>query len=75
LGISSAVFQKRVLGAREIAQIREAGITHLEISGIPRSFDYRNRRQVAEITRACDQQGLEIASFHTSLFPFGSECG
>ena len=74
LGISSAVFQKRVLGAQEIALIREAGITHLEISGMPRSFDYRDRRQVSEIKAACKKQGVEIVSCHTSIFPFGSGC-
>lgn len=71
LGISSAVFKKVGLGAREIAQIREAGITHLELS-TNTSFDYRNRKQVSEIARECEKESLNIVSFHTSLFPFQS---
>jgi len=73
LGISSAVFGRRGLGAKEIAQIREAGITHLEISGIPGAFNYRNRRQVSEVQSECRRQGVAIVSFHASIFPFGSE--
>jgi sugar phosphate isomerase/epimerase len=71
LGISSSVFKKAGLGAREIAQIREAGIAHLELS-TNTSFDYRNGKQVSEIARECAIQGINIASFHTALFPFQS---
>jgi sugar phosphate isomerase/epimerase len=67
LGISSAVFKRTGLGAREIAQIRQAGIRHLELS-TNASFDYRNRKQVSEIARECERVGLNIASFHTALF-------
>ena len=74
LGISSAVFQKRVLKEQEIALIRKAGITHLEISCIPHSFDFHDRRQVSEIKAACKRHGVDIVSFHTATFPFGSEC-
>jgi hypothetical protein len=41
LGISTAVYQKMRLGARQIAEIRQAGIKRIEISSIPHSFDYR----------------------------------
>ncbi len=54
LGISSAGFQQVRLGGRQIAMIREAGITHLELSTIPRSFDHRDREQVREIVRECE---------------------
>ena len=72
LGISSAVYQRTRLGARQVARIREAGIAHLEISTIPASFDYRDRGQVREVARKCELQGIRISSFHTLLFPFAS---
>ena len=71
LGISSSLYKKIGLGAREIAQIREAGITHLELS-TNASFDYRSRNHVSEIARECEIQGINIASFHTMRFPFQS---
>ena len=64
LGISIAVFQKHLFGAREIATIREAGITCIELSCVPRCFDYRNKHQVSEIVSESQKQRVTIVSVH-----------
>ena len=67
LGISSAVYRDTRFGAREIAHIRKSGIANIEISrmsGPDRTFDYLDRKQVAEIKDECRKQGARIASFH-----------
>jgi len=64
LGISVAIFQKHPIGARDIAEIRKAGITRIELSCIPRRLDYRNHRQVKEIMSECQKQGVTIVSMH-----------
>ena len=64
LGISIAVFQKHLLGARDIATIREAGITRIELSCVPRCFDYRNKHQMSEIVSECQKQGVAIVAMH-----------
>ena len=64
LGISIAVFQKHLFGARDIAIIREAGITRIELSCVPRCSDYRNKHQVSEIVSECQKQGVTIVSVH-----------
>ncbi len=64
LGISIAVFQKHVLGARDIATIRETGITRIELSCVPRCFDYRNKHQVSEIVSESQKQRVTIVSVH-----------
>ena len=71
LGISTAVYQKVRLGARQIAEIRQAGIKRIEISSIPHSFDYRNHYQVTEVMEECVKQGVEIVGVHgwTKLSP------
>lgn len=74
LGISTAVYQKIRLGARQIAEIRQAGITRIEISSIPRSFDYHNRLQVAEILEECRKQGVTVVAVHGQIkLPYRSE--
>ena len=69
LGISIAVFQKHLSGARDIAIIREAGITRIELSCVPRCFDYRNKHQVSEIVSECQKQGVTIVSVHSPFNP------
>jgi sugar phosphate isomerase/epimerase len=71
LGISTAVYQKMRLGARQIAEIRQAGIKRIEISSIPHSFDYRDYSQVTEVMEECVKQGVEIVGVHgwTKLSP------
>ena len=64
LGISTAVYQKSILGARHIAEIRRSGISRIEISpGIPR-FDYRNQAQVSEVLGECQKQGVTVVAVH-----------
>lgn len=74
LGISSAVYKKVGFGAREVVQIREAGIKHLELS-TNASFDYRNRKKGSEIARECEKVDLNISSFHTALFELSFHSG
>lgn len=67
LGLSTAAIPvTQRLGAREIGMIREAGITRIEICGFPfpAHFNYRDARQVSEITTECRMQGISIVSAH-----------
>ncbi len=64
LGISTAVYQKMRLGARHIAEIRQAGIERIEISLILPRFDYRDRSQVAEVLGECEKQGVKVVGVH-----------
>ncbi len=74
LGISTAIFQRVELGARQIAEIREAGITRIELSVITGCLDYRNRHQVSEIRNECRKQGVTVVSVHGPFkLPYGSE--
>ena len=74
LGISTAVYQNVPLGAQQIAEIRQAGITRIEISSIPRSFDYYNRCQVTEILAECRKQGITVVGMHGPFeLPYGSK--
>jgi len=74
LGISTAIYQKSTLGARHIAEIREAGVSRIEISSIPRCFDYRNDNQVAEVLGECRKQGVKVVSVHGIIkLPYKSE--
>jgi sugar phosphate isomerase/epimerase len=74
LGISTAVYQKIRLGARQIAEIRQAGITRIEILSIPHSFDYHNRLQVAEVLEECRKQGITVVAVHGQIkLPYKSE--
>lgn len=74
LGISTAVYQKSMLGAQHIAEIRQAGITRVEISSIPGSFNYHDKLQVAEILRECREQGVAVVAVHGQIkLPYRSE--
>jgi sugar phosphate isomerase/epimerase len=63
------------LNARRIAQIREAGITGIEIDGyLPKShFDYRDKSQVSEIASECEKQGVKVVSMHCPPIPYGCD--
>ena len=67
LGISMAVYQKERLGARHVAAVRAAGISHIELTMIPQRFDLRDRAQISEILRECRRQKVTIVSVHGSL--------
>ena len=68
LGATTGVFlsEETPLGAREIAAIRAAGITRIEVCGIrsPKHFDFGNSQQAADVVRECREQGVEIVSAH-----------
>ena len=68
LGATTGAFldDETPLGARQIAAIRAAGITRIEVCGIgsPKHFDFGNSQQAAEVVRECREQGIEIVSFH-----------
>jgi len=73
LGISTAIYQKIPLGAREIAAIRHSGITRIELLLKPGSFHYRNRAQAAEVLDECRRQGITVVSVHGLLgLPYNS---
>ena len=67
LGISMAVFQKERLGARHVAAIRQFGIRHIELVMMPKTFDFRDRRQVSEVLSECRKQGISVVSVHANL--------
>ncbi len=67
LGISMAVYQKERLGARHVAAVRAAGITHIELIMIPQRFDLHDRAQVSEVLRECRRQKVTIVSVHGNL--------
>jgi sugar phosphate isomerase/epimerase len=67
MAISTAVFDlDSRIGAEQIAAVRQAGITRIEVCGLPapRHFNYNDRAQVSEIVSACRSQGVEIVSMH-----------
>lgn len=67
LGISTAIYQKKRLGAGEIAAIRERGIRRIELLIKQPSFDFEDRHQVSEVLGECEKQGVAIVSVHGSL--------
>lgn len=77
LGISTGAVKTfgGPIGAREIAAIREAGITRIEIDGLPGSdtpmpaFDFHNSSQVSEILAECQKQSVSIVSVHVAGGP------
>ena len=73
LEISALKVEKSVLGAREIAAIREAGIVRIEVYLHPLQCDYHDPTHVSEIKAECQQQGVSIVSAHGPGLPFGSE--
>ena len=76
LGATTGAFlsQETPLGAREIAAIRAAGITRIEVCGIrsPKHFDFGNSQQAADVVRECREQGVEIVSFHGPSVEYAS---
>ena len=69
---ASGIPGNRRLGAREIALIRESGITRIEIGGYgpPSQYDYRDSEQVKEIASACREEGVSIVAVHAPRLPF-----
>ena len=58
-------------GAADVARIRAAGITRLEVCGLhpPTNYDYHDRAQVAEIIAECRKQGVAIVAVHGPNMP------
>jgi sugar phosphate isomerase/epimerase len=76
LAASTAAFDRESpIGAREIAAIREAGITRIEVLGLraPSHFNYRDRSQVSEIMRETESQGISIVSMHGPGVSYNSD--
>lgn len=74
LAISTAVYQKVRLGARQIAEIREAGIQKIELSCVAGCFDYQDQQQASEVLNACEAEGVEIVALHGPFkLPYGEE--
>lgn len=63
LGISIAVFRGPIR-PEQIAQIREAGITRIELSVNRQRVDYHNPVHVSEIRSACERLGITVVSVH-----------
>ena len=78
LGASTVAFRAppypRPIGAPEIAAMREAGLTRIEVTGIrsPRGFDYESRRQIDEVAAACRNEGVEVVSMHGPNAAYGA---
>lgn len=73
LGFSTIAMPGDVaLGARQMAMIREAGITRVEICGLhqPTHYDYHNRTQVKEIMDECRTQEIKIVAVHGPGVPY-----
>ena len=73
LGASTNAFDSdKPIGAREIAAIREAGITRIEVLGLraPSHFNHRDRSQVSEIMRETESQGISIVSMRLIIIIF-----
>ena len=76
LGLSMMVFPwDEPLGERQIAEVREAGITRIELGSFVGRvhYDHRNKAQVSEIMRACRAQGVSIVSVHCPDLPYAYE--
>jgi len=60
------------LGSRGIAMIREAGIERMEICGLhePTHYDYHDKAQICEITKACRAYGVSLVSVHAPGLPY-----
>lgn len=73
LGFSTIAMPGDVaVGAREIAMIRAAGITRVEICGLhhPTHYDYHDRAQVSEIMAECEKQGVAVVAVHGPGLPY-----
>jgi len=75
LGFSTIAMPGDVpVGAREIAMIREVGITRIEVCGLhaPSHYDYHDAAQVSEIIAECRAQGISIVAVHGPGVPYNS---
>lgn len=73
LGFSTVAMPGDVaLGARDMAAIRGAGITRIELCGLhpPTHYDYHDRAQVKEIVSECRMLGIRIVSVHGPGVPY-----
>ena len=77
LGATTAAFrlEDTRLGASEVAAIRAAGITRIELCGIksPEHFDFGSSQQAADVVRECREQGIEIVSAHGPTVAYASK--
>lgn len=75
LAISTLAIHQQRVGAREIAALREAGFTHIEIDGfLPRQhYDHRDRGQIREIAAECARQGVQVVAVHGPNVPYADE--
>ncbi len=74
LGLSTAIHQKSRLGAEQIAAIRRADITRVELSIIQGCLDHRDKSQTTEILNACRSEGVTVVSVHGPFkLRYGSE--
>ena len=77
LGATTAAFPVDAsrLGASEVAAIRAAGISRIEVCGIksPEHFDFGSRQQAADVVRECREQGVEVVSAHGPTVAYASE--
>ena len=76
LGATTAAFrlEDTRLGASEVATIRAAGITRIEVCGIrsPEHFDFGSTQQAAYVVRECREQGVSIVSAHGPTVAYAS---
>jgi len=73
LGLSSVAMPgSERFGARQVAMIREAGMSRIEICGLhpPTHYDYHDTAQVSEIKAECDKQGISIVAVHGPGLPY-----
>jgi sugar phosphate isomerase/epimerase len=63
------------LDGRRIAQIREAGITRVEIDGYlsTKHYNYHDKQRVAEIASACKAEGVSVVSVHCPGISYNTE--
>ena len=79
LGASTVAFRvppyPRPIGAPEIAVMRKAGLTRIEVTGIrsPHGFDFWDRAQLAEVRAACRNEGVSVVSVHGPNGGYASE--
>jgi sugar phosphate isomerase/epimerase len=73
MGSSTFIFPGGTrVGGREIAQIREAGLTRMEVDGYlgPSHYDYYDQAQLRELASESKAQGVEIVSVHCPVLPW-----
>ena len=76
LGCSTIVFGLgRLLEIEDIVQMREAGITRIEICalGTPGHVEIQNRPHILQVMSECEKQGVSVVSMHSPNLPYDSE--